>query len=715
MATEKVFHEEPELEIRDELVSMHALSPFIRECSSARCYMASSHISQSLTLVNGDEKIVQTGLEKQFGENTFSVKTDQDVRILKVIHRYTGIDVKSVNKIVETILIVENIETEEIDYISIPYYHKLHNYFGFKYIKEDSVLKTLRTSDIIPKDTILAKPPTLTNYNGYKYGVNANLCLVNIPETTEDGVVISESLAEKMSYDIFEERHIEFGTEDFPLNMYGDVNTYKPFPEIGELVNEDSVIMVLRKYDKEFSPALTSINDVREFNPIFDKAIYVKAPGSIVTDKKGNQVLSGEVVDIKVYTNPKYKKELYSGVTDGIDKYSNALKNYYQQILDAYEEIKKEHYARYRNNDVKITDKFHSLVVESLAMVNPSKKKIGYTYKNEVLDLVRVSFVIRYRMRPTVSSKLSDSYGSKGVIVQIRKDEDMPYTLINGERVVADVVMDPSSLVSRMNVGRIYEQYFNAMSRKTQFEIKQAMGGVKPIEQYTDKNIKDGWEVLLGLYELIGTEQYISYSQVKDIQTMREILRECIEEEVYILYRVSSPKRAYQIVLDSKGTIYEPTVTKAYIQSPDGKVKETKSNVMIAPVYTILLNKTGDSFLSVAGAKLNHFGFPIGVGSATRNYLPWRSSPTKILSETETRLYNSYVSRKAIAELKSRANDINVHESIYKNILDSDVPTNIDTVYDRKEHGYGEDSAMELINNIFNCAGIEIVTCPTNK
>ena len=130
---------------------------------------------------------------------------------------------------------------------------------------------------------------------------------------------------------------------------------------------------------------------------------------------------------------------------------------------------------------------------------------------------------------------------------------------------------------------------------------------------------------------------------------------------------------------------------------------------MIAPVYTIILSKIGDNFLSVAGAKLNHFGFPIGVGSATRNYLPYRASPTKILSETESRLYLSYVSRKAIAELKSRANDIDVHESLYRNILDSEIPTNIDTVYDRKEHGYGEDSAMELINNIFNCAGIEII------
>lgn len=290
----------------------------------------------------------------------------------------------------------------------------------------------------------------------------------------------------------------------------------------------------------------------------------------------------------------------------------------------------------------------------------------------------------------------------------------MPYTIINGEKVIADVIMDPSSLVSRMNVGRIYEQYFNAMSRKTQFEIKQAMGGVKPIDQYSNKDIDNGWNVLLGLLKLIGTEQYTDYAKITDIETKKIILKECIEEEVYILYRVSSERRPYQVVLDSKGTIYEPTITNISIPTPEG-VKISKERIMIAPIYTILLCKTADSFLSVAGAKLNHFGFPIGVGSATRDYLPWRASPTKILSETECRLYNSYVSRKAIAELKNRANNIDVHKDIYRNILNADNPTNIDTVYDRDINGYPEDSAMELINNIFNSSGIEIILDPTKK
>ena len=355
-----------------------------------------------------------------------------------------------------------------------------------------------------------------------------------------------------MSYEIFEDRHIEFGAEDYPLNIYGDANNYKPFPEIGDLVNDDSVLMALRKVDVGLSPSLTSINDVREFNPAFDKAIYVKKPGEVKTIR-GKEFRSGEVVDIKVWVNPKYKKEIYSGTTEGVEKYANALKKYYTEIIDTYEELKKDHYLRFKDNNLPISEKFHRLIIESLAVANPSKKKISYTHKNEVIDLVRISFTIKYTMTPSVSSKLSDLLGSKGVIVQVRPDNAMPYTMVNGEKVIADVVMDPSSLVSRMNVGRIYEQYFNAMSRKTQYELKKIIG--KDINKCNNQQLDQAWNLLLGLYKLIGTEQFTYYNEVKDVNVKKELLKECIEEEVYILYRISSEKRPYQIVLESKGTI----------------------------------------------------------------------------------------------------------------------------------------------------------------
>lgn len=284
----------------------------------------------------------------------------------------------------------------------------------------------------------------------------------------------------------------------------------------------------------------------------------------------------------------------------------------------------------------------------------------------------------------------------------------MPYSIIDGERVRADIVMDPSSIVSRMNIGRSYEHYFNAISRRTQHLIKQAIGGNKLKEQYTKKDIDQGWNILLGLLEILGTEQYDVYKKLTREEDKRDILYECITEEVYLYYKVSSKKKPYEIVNDVRGTIYEPIIEKLVIPTEHGD-KITKEKILIAPLYIILHSKTAEMYLSVSGAKVNHFGLPIVVSNNTRDYLPFRSSPTKILSETETRLYLGYGGREAIAELKDRANSIPTHKAVYRNILDADQPTNIDRVVDRNKNPFGEDAALELLNNIFNAAGIEIV------
>lgn len=704
----EIFERSADLKIREELISVHALNPFISNDSSARGYMFSSHLSQTLVLNDGEEKIVQSGLEKQFGKNTFSKKIENDCRILKVIRRYNGIDANTVDKTVETIIVFEELETGLIDYISVPEYFKLHTYFGFSYKYNEQVMNNLRVGEILKKDTILADSPTVDKNYGYKFGINANMCLLSLPETTEDGVVISESMSNKLNYDVFETRVVEFGSKNFPLNIYGDDKTYKAFPEIGDMVCDDSVIMVLRDYDQDISAGITSINDVREFSTIFDKAIYVKAPGEI-KNVNGKEVKYGEVIDIKVYTSPKWKKELLTGVGENIEKYANSLKMFYSQILDVYNDLQDEHYKRFKNRDLPISEKFHKLIVDAYAIINPTKNRITYSSRNEQLDNVRIEFTIRYQgVRASTGSKITDFNGAKGVIIDVWEDDKMPYTMINGEKVIADIIMDPTSLVSRMNVGRVYEHKFNAISRKTQWEIRKAMGGLKPILDYTNHEIEAGWNVLLGLLKIIGTEQYDVYSKLTDKAAITEILEECLYKEVYILYKVSSKKKAYQIITEIKGTIYEPEIKPIMIPTPTGD-RPTKEPVLIAPLYTILLGKTAESYLSVASAKVNHFGLPIGVGANTRNYLPYRSSPTKVLSETESRLYTSYVSRKGMVELKDRANSIPTHESLYANILRAPQPTNIDSVVDRTKVPYGNDSTLDLINNIFNSAGLDIV------
>ena len=704
--TPRVLPETPGLEIDEQLISIHAINPFITSGSSSRANMLSSHLSQMLTLNNGDEKIIQTGMEKQLGANTFSKKLENDSRIINVIKLYGGIDSNSVNTTTELLIIFEDLVTGMIDYIDLPRYFSMHQYFGFEYKWNEDALGSLIKDNILPAGTIFADSPAVTSNSGYKFGVNADVALVTIPEVAEDGMVISEDFAKRLEYTTYETRSIEFGVDSFPLNLYGDKDHYKPFPEVGEKVNDDSVFIVLRKYDNELAPALNSVYDVMEFDPVYDEAVYVK-PDSYVEN-------------IKIYNNKKFKKNIWNGTSEMTVKYAEGLKKYYSDIIDTYEDLERDHYKRYRNNNMRVSEQLNKLLLDAYAMVNPDNNKIEYTYKNEKMDLVRIEVTLKHVTTPVLGGKITNMIGGKGVIVEIRKKEEMAMDKYGN---YADVMADPTSISSRMNISVLYEQYFNAASRKTKhmvtekiFSYDNSMDAVAIIEILTPKETLEVFDIVLGLLKIIDTEQYTSYANLvatDNYFSIKDILVEIVTKEMFIYYTVKAKKRAYQVVEDLKRSPYAADID--YITFlKDGKRVRSNNKMIMAPLYMILLFKTGDEYLSVASAKTNHYNFPIGVSKINKNRIPWRASPVKVLSETESRLFTAYGSRLGIAEMKDRANSITTHKMVYKSILEADKPTVIARAVDRTKQPYGTDASLQLVNNIFNCAGIELEYKPDN-
>lgn len=686
-----IFNEDADLKVTEELISMHAINPFIRNNSASRSYMSSLHISQAVTLDNGEERIIQTGLEYQFGKNTFSKKFINDSKIIDIVKRYNGVGVNYVNETTSLIVIFEDMVSNEIDYIEVPYYFSLHQYFGFKYKWNMELLNNLTSGMIVPAGTIIADSPAVSKNHGYKFGVNANVAYMSTPEVSEDGVVISESMAKKMSYKVFEKRIVEFGEESFPLNLYGDDENYKVFPEIGEYVNDDSVLMALRKYDTDITPALTSVNDVKDFNPNFDTAIYVKSPES-------------KIVDIKVYYNPKTKKNIYTGTTEGIEKYVNGFKKYHNEVVRAYETLQKDHFRRYKNMDLRISERFQRLLVDAYVLTE-EQKNVKFYYKRQKLDLYRMEFVLETEVTPREGGKLTTLHGSKGVIVEVRPDKDMPLNPVTGER--ADIIMDPTSIPGRMNIGNLYEQYFNSMSRHTKFMITEGIKGMgKETGDLTDDEISKVFLTVLGITKLLDTEQYQYYLNASPSQK-RAVINEVIKDEMFLYYKVTSKVEPWMVIMRTLGTPFEPQLMNV-TWNKDGKSFRIKDGILMGPQYIILLAKTPENFLSCASAKTNHYGFPIGVSSKQRVTMPWRNSPVRVLSETETRLYSSYVSRRALIEIKDRANSISTHSHICAKVLRASVPTNIDNVVDRLICPYGGDAAVEFVENILNAAGIKL-------
>lgn len=279
----------------------------------------------------------------------------------------------------------------------------------------------------------------------------------------------------------------------------------------------------------------------------------------------------------------------------------------------------------------------------------------------------------------------------------------------------ADIIQDPASTISRMNIGRLDEQYISKASRQvkqyiTNYLIK--LDDIDDLNSVIDDLHLDTLNLLfnevLDFIKILGNKQYVYYSKIKDINVKKDILKEIVNEELYVFFSIDNAKPAYQIVEDIKNSRFKVIIDKVTFKDKHGNKIVSKEDILIGPMYTMLLAKIADTWLSTASAKVNHFGLPTSISKAEKYRLAWRNAGTKILSETEVRLNASYADVELLAELKDRGTSIDAHVDMYNNILEAPQPTNIERVVNRAKVPYGMDKAREAVDALMNAAGVKI-------
>lgn len=406
-------------ELHAELLGITALNSFAKHSSSSRMVMFGSHITQHLVIDGLEEKLIQSGVEQEFANHTFSVSMPENGRIIKIIDRYPpGISKDSLPFSPETIVIYEAEEIVNgvrhetyIDYFTIPYYKSLHQFFGFRYKDADAIDK-IKPGAYFAKGTKFRDSPAVSENNSYMYGTNLNVAFMSLPAVSEDGVMICRDKLDTLKFRVYETRTVSFGAHNFPLNIYGNPTYYKPFPEIGEYIKdtrEDGILMMLRSYQDQLSPVDMSIYDTTEPDFTFDKAVYVRG---------GN----GRVVDIQVISNNDRNRQMPEEVSEYIDKYHRAYLKFHQEIIDTEQHLRIENKRKYGENNLKLSPNFHALVVEALAITNhplpkgvktQDNKPLNLLYRKAPIDEYMIKFVIEYEVTPGIGYKISDQQGGK--------------------------------------------------------------------------------------------------------------------------------------------------------------------------------------------------------------------------------------------------------------------------------------------------------------
>lgn len=290
----------------------------------------------------------------------------------------------------------------------------------------------LSVGDLFFKGQTLAHTLNIhPNTNELMLGKNMFVGFASASWNYEDAIIVSESCASKMSYRCVEHGRLEINEEElFSI----DDEVYTPMPANGSFV---------KKGDLLFKVNTREIDSIASLIPL-TKNITAPCDGYFYS-----QLL----VRKENVTNRDMSKWLRTFLA------KQALVENHRKIVFAKCDDPEEATARYCWSDNK---------------------------KNISVKILAIDYWIVNDKKLLVGSKLSNRHGNKGVVSVILPDDKMPYVIgTDGSKRPLDIVFNSMGVLSRMNLGQLFEIHLNWASENYIQKILPL-----PDEEFLDKCIE---------------------------------------------------------------------------------------------------------------------------------------------------------------------------------------------------------------------------------
>lgn len=391
------------------------LQPFRPANSGNRALMASVHAEHLMVPAEGDVPIVGTGYENEYGKySTSYVESSSDYEVIYKINKYP-------NNNYHYYLIVKDIYTGVYDYIErVPYNHNTESY---GYMWSNKTLDSIKPGVQINKESLIKTSIGFDEYGNKMNGANLITAYLAMGKNMEDSLIVSKSAAEnKLATHLVKTTSIPINDNDILLNIYGDENIYKTFPDVGEEIT-GGLFCGIRRLENDHVLYSLSQSNLRDFM-LSDRLIQ----------------LDGIVADIDVHcNNPSILSDsLYN---QQLLYYHNTKMEFYKQIVDLVGPL---------NMNGTLSHKLQVLYATSRDALAGKMYFKDKPFSNVYLDIVTIE-----RIPAKEGDKVCDRYGGKGVISVVIPDEEMPY-LENGRRI--EIIKNQSTCMNRENPGQLHEQ-----------------------------------------------------------------------------------------------------------------------------------------------------------------------------------------------------------------------------------------------------------------
>jgi len=367
--------------------------PFLEHDDATRLQMASSQQRHAIMLKNFDLPMIQSGIEGTYSDQTSFIFRAK--RNGKVIY----ID-------------------DEI--IMLQYDNKVCDafYIGFRklYISTIDFYKVyFNIGDTFQKGDIIAESNYLNN-GRITLGRNCLVCINPwYGYNYEDGIVISQRLVDE---DYFTSVHyvdlvVELSPNKILLNLNNEYDNYKPLPDVGQTIQLGEVYAKIKSIDTNG----------------FDDILFEP-----VTEYKAEETC--KIVSVKVYANK------------------------WNKCFPQFDEYIKEKVSKQKGRKSELVNKLSDYLTKDeldrlidTLEINQTEKN-NYKIKGEYIDGVRIEITAVYERKIKVGDKIGNRHGNKGVISKIVPHDQM-LQLPDGRH--ADIIINPLGIISRMNVGQVYE------------------------------------------------------------------------------------------------------------------------------------------------------------------------------------------------------------------------------------------------------------------
>lgn len=703
-----------DMQLHPELIHTAGLHSFPGHVSASRGQMAATQVGQSVVLVTPTVKTIQSGTDNEFGKYMFNIRMPEDGRILAIVDRmdqYRGQGSVKLNP--EQVVIYQAEATREIGMVSLVPYETLQGYFGYHF-RQGKDAHLLSVGSFVPKDAILMEVSCVNDQGDFMYGREVNIAYMTHPGGSEDAIMVSESFLKNFKYTTYERVMISWGDGNFPLNLYGNNDVYRIFPDIGEGLREDGLLMTVRDIDK--IPGPVGGIDIDPMAPIFRTNLACMKPAHATDIKYYVGGPQARVVNIEIHHDGKDKT--YTPMDEQPLKYLAQSKMFAKQIVDLYKK-----YSANVGSKMNMSAPFHKLVVDCMAVLTPDRGdgRVARVYKQDPVGRWTAWITVEKTHTPGIGSKYTDQYAGKGVVSKVVPDDHMPVD-IHGNR--ADMIMDPGGTMNRTIPARLNEQYLTGSARDLTKLISALVnipvGTSKSVSMHKlDKNnpvVLQAWEHWARWYNIINPQvgQWIAEGRVgaDKLDTICHIL----QHGASIYYPSDSPVEVLDVIRQLEATPYRPVYGPVSYVDGLGRRIVTKSNIRISSVYIIELNKPGTDMNAASITRLHPYGTPAVLTGADNYRLPYRDQASRGLGEAEGRGMHSYGNRHRPwmlpAELFDRNSSPTTLRHMANRILESDHPGAMYSLVDRNEVPFGTGRPLGIINHILRCAGIEFTYEP---